>query len=103
MVYYSEQADNDLDDILEGLLSWRRYALTREFCHNYISDIIDVCNGLDTKVYHTNAVYNIHKRYGAKVYKYSRNKNTVWYIIYNIDAFNNIFVNKIMNNYLTIV
>jgi len=44
MVYYSIQADKDLDDVLEGLLTWRKHILTREFCLNYVSDIIDVCD-----------------------------------------------------------
>jgi len=102
MVYYSEQADNDLDDILEGLLTWRKHLLTREFCHDYISDIIDICDSLDTKKFHLNTLYETHRRYGKKVFKYFRNKNTTWYIIYDLDEMNNIFVNKIINNYLTI-
>jgi hypothetical protein len=102
MVYYSKQADNDLDEILEGLLTWQKHTLTREFCLNYISDIIDVCDGLATESFHSNVLYETHKRYGEKVYKYSHNKNTIWYIIYNIDSHNNIFINKIINNYSTI-
>jgi len=102
MVYYSKQADDDLDDILEGLYTWRKYTLTREFCLSYVSDIIDICDSLDTKNVHYSTFYETHKRYGDKVYKYSRNKNTTWYIIYNIDSFNNIYINKIISNYLTI-
>jgi len=102
MVYYSKQADTDLDDILDGLLAWRKIELTREFCLNYISDIIDVCDSLDTKTVHINAVYETHKRFGNKVYKYSRNRSTTWYIIYNTDLYNNVYINKIISNHLTI-
>jgi hypothetical protein len=102
MVYYSEQADNDLDDILEGLLTWRKYSLTREFCHSYLFDIIEICDNLDTKILHFDTFYEIHKRYGKKVHRYSRNKNTTWYIIYNIDSNNNIYINKIISNYQTV-
>ena len=102
MVYYSIEADNDLDEILEGLLSWRKCVLTREFCQSYISDIIDVCDSLDGKSIHFNTVYETHKLYGKKVHKYSRNKSTTWYIIYDIDSNNNIYINKIISNYLTI-
>ena len=102
MVYYSKQADNDLDEILEGLLTWQKHILTHEFCLNYISDIIDICDSLDNELFHSNAKYEIHKQYGKKVFKYLRNKNTIWYIIYDIDTNNNIFINKIINNYLTI-
>ena len=102
MVFYSIQADNDLDEILEGLLTWRKHTLTREFCLGYISDLIDVCDSLDTKTIHFNAVYETHKLYGEKVHKYARNKNTTWYIIYDIDLSNNVFINKIISNYLTV-
>jgi len=54
MVYYSKQADDGLDDILEGLLTWRKCILTREFCLNYISNIVDVCDSLDTEIVHLN-------------------------------------------------
>ena len=102
MVFYSKQADSDLDEILEGLLTWKKITLTREFCVDYVSDLIDVCEGLDSKTVHTNSSYETHKRYGEKVCKYSRNKNTTWYIIYDIDLYNNVYINKIINNYLTI-
>jgi len=102
MVYYSNQADSDLDNILEGLLIWQKHTLTREFCLSYVSDIIDVCNGLDTKTVHFIASYETHKRYGKKVHKYVRNKSTTWYIIYDTDTFNNVYINKIISNHLTI-
>ena len=102
MVYYSKQADSDLDEILKGLLTWQKHTLTHEFCLNYILDIIDVCDSLAAESYHSDSLYETHRCYGKKVYKYSRNKNTIWYIIYDIDIENNIFINKIINNYLTI-
>jgi len=102
MVYYSKQADFDLDNILDGLLAWKKFTLTREFCLNYVSDIIDICDSLDTKTIHFDAVYETHRRYGEKVHKYSRNKATTWYIIYNVDFYNNVYINKIINNHLTI-
>jgi len=102
MTYYSEQADNDIDDLLEGLLSWQKHSLTREFCHEYVSDIVDICDSLGAINFHQNTLYETHKRYGKKVFKYIRNKNTTWYIIYDIDNNNNILVNKIISNYLTV-
>ena len=101
MVYYSKQTDNDLDEILEGLLTWQKHILTREFCLNYVSDIIDVCNRLSHKSFHIDAVYETHKRYGKKVHKYPRNKSTTWYIIYNVTDTMDIYIEKIISNYLT--
>ena len=100
MVFYSEQADRDLNNILEGLLYWNKVELSREFCLSYVNDIIDVCDVLDRKIYHFNTFYETHKKYGSKVHTYIRNARTTWYIIYDkID--NNIYINKIISNYLT--
>jgi hypothetical protein len=102
MVFYSEQAENDLNDILKGLLNWEKFTLTREFCLNYVSDLIDVCDSLDTITKHFKAIYETHKRYGENIHRYSRNKTTTWYIIYNIFPPRNIFIEKIISNHLTI-
>ena len=102
MVYYSKQADSDLDNILDGLLTWHKVELTRDFCLSYVSDIIDVCDSLYTKTVHANAVYETHRRFGSKVHKYMRNRSTTWYIVYDIDLFNNVFINKIISNHLTV-
>jgi len=102
MVFYSKQAENDLEDILEGLLNWRKITLSREFCLDYVSDIIDVCDSLDTITSHFKTVYETHKRYGENVHKYFRNKTTTWYIIYNRSLPCNIFIEKIISNHLTV-
>jgi len=102
MVYYSIQADFDLDEILDGLLNWERISLTRDFCHHYIADIIDVCESLDMKTFHADAKYESHKRHGVYAYPYKRNSNTTWYIIYDIDLSGNILIKKIISNYQTI-
>jgi len=44
----------------------------------------------------------MHKRIGDKVYKYRRNKNTTWYIIYDYDELNNIVnIKQIIPNHTT--
>ena len=101
MVFYSEQADRDLDEILDGLLlCWSKIELSREFCLSYISDIIDTCDCLVAKTFHSSAIYETHKQYGAYVHRYKRNANTIWYVIYN-KAGENVYVEKILSNYLT--
>ena len=60
MVFYSIQAENDLDEILDGLLTWEKHTLTRAFCLNYISELIEVCDSLDVKTSHFNTVYETH-------------------------------------------
>jgi hypothetical protein len=100
MVFYSEQADSDLNNILEGLLYWSKIELSREFCLSYVNDIADVCDSLDKKQFHLSAIYETHKKYGSKVHTYTRNTRTTWYIIYD-KIENNIYINKIISNYLT--
>jgi hypothetical protein len=66
MVLISEKANNDLRKILSGLLSWQRISLNREYCLNYVPDIITVCRSIDKRTIHFNAIYSAHKQYGQK-------------------------------------
>ena len=103
MVLFSDRANNDLDEILYGMLNWEKMTLTFEHISNYISDIIDVCDKLDQTNYHTNSKYQIHKQFGNKVYKYRRNRNTTWYILYDYNKQNNIvYIKHIISNHTTI-
>jgi len=101
MVFYSSKADNDIDDILFGLLNWKKISLTKEHCRSYVSDIIKTCNKLDKISYHALCTFALHKRYGKYVHHYRRTKTTTWYIIYNRDKHNNIFIQRIISNHLT--
>ena len=102
MVYYNRKAYDDLSNIFYGLIMWSKHPLAREHAMQYVDDIEKICKTLDCKPYHQEASYDIHKIYGKYVHLYKRNRNTCWYIIYNIDLFNDVFIEKIMNNYMTI-
>jgi hypothetical protein len=102
MVFINQQAKIDLDNIVIGLLEWEKITLSVTEVMQYVDDIADICYQLDNFTYHHNAKYDDHLKYGKYSYPYNRNKNTTWYIIYDIDSNNNIFVNKIINNYLTV-
>lgn len=99
MVYLSEQAENDLYQILVGLATWEKHPL--EFAHaaSYVEDIRQIALSLDQKSHHFNCKFPQHKLYGAKFTRYRRNKSTVWYIIYNISPKADIFIEKILSNY----
>jgi hypothetical protein len=101
MIYYSNQAKTDLSSILIGLMKWQKHPLETKHALQYVDDIYAICNSLNMKIYHTHTVYPIHKLYGSKVHAYKRNKQTTWYIIYNLDQHGNVFINKIMSNYQT--
>ncbi len=101
MVYYSDEVREDIKVIRNGLLSWKKVVLEREFVLSYVKDLLAICESLDSKSIHLKTTYASHKRYGEKVYRYRRNPNTIWYIIYDVDKYGNVFVNKIMSNYTT--
>ncbi|GHT20590.1 hypothetical protein FACS189429_8730 [Bacteroidia bacterium] len=101
MVFYSPTARKDLAEIRKGLLGWEKIVLSVESVFEYMRDIKRVCDSIDNKQLHFNTKYETHQQHGEKAHTYKRNANTVWYIIYNIDSENNIFINKIISNYLT--
>jgi hypothetical protein len=102
MVFISKQAQIDMDSIVTGLLEWNKIILTVPEVMQYVDDIVAVCYELETSTHHYKAKYKEHLKYGTYAYSYKRNKNTTWYIIYNMDSSDNIFVNKIISNYLTV-
>ncbi len=101
MVIYSSRAIDDLTNILYGLRNWTKHFVSDEQAIRYVDDISDICDHLDTKSFHFNARFIFHKRYGEKVYTYRRNKNTIWYIIYNLDQHGNVYIQRIISNYNT--
>ena len=102
MVFYSQVAINNFSEILIGLITWKKHPLSVEHANKYVSDMRNVCDTLDKKAIHFNTRYNIHKRYGEKVHTYKRNKQTVWYIIYNLDQHSNVYIQRILSNHTTI-
>ncbi len=103
MVYYSQTAEDDFVKILEGLALWEKHPLGYEHAMLYISDIRKDTDTICTKLYHQNCSYEQHKQYGEKVHIYARSSQTKWYIVYNWNPQKRVaFVNKMLNNYLTI-
>ena len=102
MVYYSPAADTDLAKIFIGLSTWQKHALEYEHVAKYVDDIIDVCDLLDKLTYHSKTTYVDHKKHGEIVYKYSQNKATTWYIIYDYNQYQKvIYIQHITSNYST--
>lgn len=104
MVYYSKIAQNDLIEIFWGLLTWEKHPLEYDHVSGYLDDLQDMCNKPDKLRYHSKAQFQIHKQFGEIVYKYRRNKNTTWYIIYDYDETKNlVFIKHIMPNHTSLV
>jgi len=101
MVFYSLTAKEDLKNIFDGLLSWPKHNLEYKHVVEYHADILDICDSLDSKSFHFNAHFPGHKRFGDKVFTYRRNRQTCWYIIYNVDPHGNIYIQRIFSNHTT--
>ncbi len=102
MVYFSEQSVQDIDDFVVGLLKWQKFELSVEFVQEYRNIIISNCISLDTKSFHFNTRFTFHRQFGQKVHTYRRNKQTVWYIIYNLDVHGNVYIQRLLSNHNTI-
>ena len=100
-VFISEEAYADLDRIFIGLLQWRKVQLDIAFAEQYIDTIVNECYNIQDVSFHFKTVHSSHQRFGNFVHRYRRNKQTLWYIIYNKDEKGNIFINKIISNHIT--
>jgi len=104
MVIWNDEAKNDLIDILFALITWEKHKpLSLDEAESYVSDIRKKGDAICMLKAHSPARYKMHTIYGEKVFRYDRNKHTQWYIIYDWDDKNKIaYINKIINNYMTI-
>ena len=100
-VRFNIQAEQDLSDIVIGLLHWEKIKLTEEQALQYVDDIYDSALEIAKTETHTPCRYKEHLEYGTYFVRYRRNSRTVWYIIYNVYD-NCIYIEKIINNYMTI-
>lgn len=101
MVIYSIKSIDDLTNILYGLRHWRKHFISDEHAISYVDTITEICDSLDTKTFHFNPRYSVHKRFGDKVHTYRRNKSTIWYIVYNLDQYGNVYIQRIISNHNT--
>ena len=106
MVFFNKSALDDIEEIFIGLLEWstkdnQQPIMTFDEVWNYRNDLFNVGNSLDTLSFDKKVQYNTHKQYGQFVYCYNRNQHTQWYFIYDKTG-NNVFINKIISNYLTV-
>ena len=106
MVFYNKSALEDIEQIFIGLLEWQtkdnnQLRMTFDEVWNYRNNLVKIGNMLDTLSYHAETQYETHKKYGSYVYRYSKNQRTQWYFIYDKKG-ENVFINKIINNYLTV-
>jgi hypothetical protein len=101
MVFYSKQSRIDLRNIFDGLLQWSKHQLEFNHVLLYHGEILKICNSLDNKTFHFNAQFEMHKQFGQKVHTYRRNKQTTWYIIYNLDSHGNVYIQRLFSNHIT--
>jgi len=106
MVFYNKSALEDIEELFIGLLEWhtkdnKQLRMTFDEVWDYRNDLFNIGNTLDTLSYDAKTQYEIHKQHGKYVYRYDRNQRTQWYFIYD-KTDKDVFINKIISNYLTI-
>ena len=102
MVYFSVQSEQDLSDIVVGLLLWTKISISEEQALRYADDIYLMAFTIPNLTYHPECKYLMHRRYGEYHLKYQRNNRTTWYIIYDIDPVSgDILINRITSNHMT--
>ncbi len=99
MVYYSDDALDDLDEIFVGLSNWDK-KLEKWLISEYLDDILDTFDNLDKLSTHRKAFYNEHKKHGVYVFQHKKNKHSSWYACYNKIG-SDIFIIRIISNYKT--
>ena len=102
-VYFNGQSEQDLSDIITGLLLWTKVSISEEQAHQYVDDIYSTAHTIPDLTYHQKCTYIVHKQYGEYQLKYKRNYRTTWYIIYDIDPkSDDMLINRIISNYMTV-
>ena len=84
-IFVSEEAEIDLQNILFALIHWEKGGLSQKHAHAYVNDIVHMMHLIPKNSHHFPTTYPKHRRFGNFVHRYRRNKQTMWYIIYNKD------------------
>ncbi len=61
MVFYSEVSIANLSEILIGLITWPKHPLSVDHAEKYVTEIRFVCDKLDSKTFHFNTKFTLHK------------------------------------------
>ena len=97
-VYLKRRAINNLKSIFKRLIISKTFPLSKNEAQEYINLIENQCFFIGNISIHKKTIHQEHKPFGVYVHRYKKNSNTTWYIIYNIDRFNNIIIKKILCN-----
>lgn len=101
-VYFNVQAEQDLSDIITGLLLWTKVSISEEEALGYADDIYLFAHTISELTHHQKCKYLMHRLYGEYHLKYKRNSRTTWYIIYDINPVSgDILINRIISNHIT--
>lgn len=104
MVYWSDEAHEDIERIFEDLLHWRtpNGQVHMDYAHAvaYYTELYDRFETIDQLHVHQKPKYASHARHGQYAYQYNRNDRTTWYAIYDLHG-TDVFLKKILSNYNT--
>lgn len=102
MIIISKSVKKDIRKIIKGLQSWKVYKISKNEAIDYALKIKHNIYKIDNLFFHEKAKYDTHKLYGEYIHTYKANAHTQWYIIYDISPNGDIWINKIINNHMTV-
>lgn len=68
----------------------------------YVEKIRDEFTKIENSIFREKSKFDRHKQYGEYIHTYKANAHTHWYIIYDISPNGDIWINKIINNHMTV-
>jgi len=98
MIYVKKRASNDLKQIAQKLKNNKKYPLLHDEAKEYIYMIAAQFTVIEKSIVRTKSSYAHHIKHGKYVWRYDKHDRIQWFIIYDIDKYENILIKKILSN-----
>ena len=98
MIYVKKRATNDLTRLVIRLVNYKDFPLTEDEAIEYVDKIVKEFDSLEKSVVRTKSSYDHHIKHGKYVWRYDKHYRIQWFIIYDIDKYENIVIKKILSN-----
>jgi hypothetical protein len=100
-VYLKKRALNDLERLFIRLIEYKKFPLTRQEAIEYVRLIKEKCYELNNTIARRRTSNSDHIKFGKYVYRFDKHDHIQWFIIYDLDKYNNIAIKKIISNQST--
>lgn len=98
MIYVKKRATNDLVKLVIILMNNKKFPLTRDEAKEYVDMIVAEFPFIEKSIVRTKSSYDHHIKHGQYVWRYDKHDCIQWFIIYDMDKYENIIIKKIISN-----